>query len=703
MSSPSSQLVGLVAGFCSRLGLQFDRSLAQRAYLETVAVDGTVLAPLEAVRAIGSLVNLRIQSEHLSLAEVRRLAGNQIPVGAFLDTAGSNGTWLLVTAARGSRFFVTMVEGEEGRWVHWNDLKKMLGMKLNSDTREWLIARNALLDEEAAVFGAMSSPPGEHLEPFPRLLRLIRVEKRDIWTIFVFSLVISLLALTTPLAIEALVNTVAWGRYLQPIIVLSLIVFAFLMFSALLNAITTYVVEILQRRVFVRIVDDLAFRLPRVQQSALDGEYAPELVNRFFDIMTVQKSMPKLLLEGLAVIIQTFVGLAVLAFYHPWLLGYDIVLLSAMMFVVFVLGRGAIQTAIKESKAKYKVAEWLEEIARHPTAFKLNGGQGLGLNRMDQLVVQYLDSKHKHFRILLRQFLFSWILYAVAATALLGLGGWLVVSGELTLGQLVAAELIVMLVVGAFTKFGRQLETWYDLLAAIDKLGTLLDLPLEPHAKLRVMPRGAAHVRLNQVSAAIDGQQSVSEVSADFPAGSMTAVVGAPGSGKSVLVEVLCGLRQTESGFWEWNGIDARELRLETLREQIGVARQAQDVFAGTIEENIHLGRETVSGVDVKNALRISGLQDSIATLGSGSQTEVQTGGRPLTDSQIARLMLARALAGNPGLLLIDSTLDALPQEEAKQIIESIQREFQGTLILFTSRESLGKLCQNLVKLGKQG
>lgn len=701
MSSNSSQLVGLVAGFCSKLGLQFDRALAQRAYLETVAADGSSLAPLEAVRAIGSLVNLRIQSEQLSLGDVRRLAGNQVPVGAFLDAAGTAGNWLLVTAARGSRFFVTLVEGDEGRWVHARELKKMLGMKSGDETRPWLIARNALLDEEAGIFGALSSPPGQHLKPFARLFRLMRVEKRDLWTIFIFSLVISLLALTTPLAIEALVNTVAWGRYLQPIIVLSLMVFAFLVFSALLNAVTAYVVEILQRRIFVRIVDDLAFRLPRVQQAALDGEYAPELVNRYFDVMTVQKSLPKLLLEGLSVVIQTFVGLAVLAFYHPWLLGYDIALLSAMMFIIFVLGRGAVETAIKESKAKYQVASWLEEIARHPTAFKLNGGQGLGLNRMDQLVVHYLDYKQKHFRILLRQILFAWLLYAVAATVLLGLGGWLVVSGELTLGQLVAAELIVMLVVGAFTKIGRQLETWYDLLAAIDKLGMLLDLPLEPHGKLRVMPRGPALIRLNQVSASIDGQQSVAEISAEFPAGSMTAVMGAPGSGKTVLAELLCGLRQTESGFWEWNGIDARELRLESLREQIGVARQSQDVFAGTIEENIHLGRENVSGVDVKNALRITGLQDSIAQLPAGSQTEVQTGGRPLSDSQIARLMLARAVAGNPGLLLIDSTLDALPQEEAKQILDSIRDEFKGTLILFTSRESLGMLCQNLVKLGK--
>jgi ABC-type bacteriocin/lantibiotic exporter with double-glycine peptidase domain len=289
----------------------------------------------------------------------------------------------------------------------------------------------------------------------------------------------------------------------------------------------------------------------------------------------------------------------------------------------------------------------------------------------------------------------------VAATALLGLGGWLVISGELTLGQLVAAELIVMLVVGAFTKIGRHLETWYDLLAGIDKLGMLLDLPLESHGKLRLMPRGPARIELHKVSAAIDGQQSVKELSAVFPAGSSSSVLGPAGSGKTVLAELLCGLRPLESGFWEWNGIDARELRLETLREQIGVARNGEDVFSGTIEENIHLGRDKVSGVDIKNALRVTGLQDVVARMPEGSQTRLQTGGRPLTDSQVARLMLARALAGTPSLLLIDTTLDTLPDAEAKQIIESVRSEYHGTLILFTSRDALAKLCDKMVTLGK--
>lgn len=701
MSPSSAQLVGLVAGFCTKLGLQFDRTLAQRSYSESFSADDPSQSPTDAVRAIGSLVNLRIQGEPLTLAEVHRLAGNQIPVGALLDPSSLESDWVLVTAARGGKYFVSTSTDSSGRWVPRRELEKLLGLASSKQPREWLIARNALLEEEPGVFGLISSPPGKQLKPFARLLRLIRAEKTDVWTIFIFSVVVSLLALTTPLAIEALVNTVAWGRYTAPIIVLSLVVFTFLMFSALLNAVMTYVVEILQRRVFVRIVDDMAYRIPRIQQSALDGEYAPELVNRYFDVMTVQKAMPKLLLEGLALIIQTVVGLSVLGFYHPWLLGYDIVLVAAMIFVVFVLGRGAVETAIKESKAKYLVAGWLEEIARHPTAFKLNGGVDMGLNRTDQLVVNYLNYKQKHFRILLRQILFSWILYAVASTALLGLGGWLVISGELTLGQLVAAELIVVLVVGAFTKIGRQLETWYDLLAAIDKLGMLLDLPLESHGKLRLMPRGPARIELNKISAAIDGQQSVHELSAVFPEGSSTAVVGPPGSGKTVLAELLCGLRNPDSGFWEWNGIDARELRLETLRQQIGVARSGQDVFSGTIEENIHLGREQVSGVDINNALRVAGLQDVIATLPNGSQTEVQTGGRPLTDSQVARLTLARALANSPSLLLIDSTLDALPPEEAKQIIGSIRSEYRGTLILFTSRESLAKLCDNIVNLGK--
>ena len=259
--------------------------------------------------------------------------------------------------------------------------------------------------------------------------------------------------------------------------------FTFLTFAAALRGLLSYVVEILQRRLFVRLVADLAYRLPRVRGTAFDGMHAPELVNRFFEIVTVQKAASSLLLDAVSIILQTFVGMAVLAFYHPFLLGFDLVLLMLIAFITFGLGRGAVKTAVNESIAKYAVGAWLEELVRHPTAFKLHSGHQFALDRSDRLTVDYLDARKKHYRIVLRQLLFALGLQATVATALLGLGGWLVIQGQLTLGQLVAAELIVTVIVGSFAKMGKHLESFYDLLASMDKLGHLFDLPTERHDK----------------------------------------------------------------------------------------------------------------------------------------------------------------------------------------------------------------------------
>ncbi len=195
--------------------------------------------------------------------------------------------------------------------------------------------------------------------------------------------------------------------------------------------------------------------------------------------MTVQKVTAGLLLDGITLVVSALIGMSVLAIYHPWLLGFDLVLLSLMTFAIFVLGRRAVSSSIEESLAKYRTASWLEDIAACPTAFRYHGATEFAMERADRHIFDYLKARRRHFRVLFRQMLFALVLQALASTALLGLGGWLVISGQLTLGQLVAAELIVAVIVGSFTKLGKHLESYYDVMASMDKLGHLFDIPVE--------------------------------------------------------------------------------------------------------------------------------------------------------------------------------------------------------------------------------
>ena len=518
-----------------------------------------------------------------------------------------------------------------------------------------------------------------HIPPLRRLWGFLRLELRDIWTIVLFAMVAGVLGLATPLAVESLVNTVAWGTYLQPLFILSALLFGFLAFAGMLKLLQQIIVEIIQRRMFVRIVGDLAHRFPMAKRGALESEHPAELANRYFDIMTIQKATASMILDGISIVLQTAIGLVLLAFYHPYLLGFDIILLVVMTVFTYLLGRGGVRTAIAESRVKYELAHWLQDVISMPTAFRLHGGTGYAVDRANRLTVQYLMDRQDHFRVLVRQSAFSLILLAVASTALLGVGGWLVIRGELTLGQLVASELVVTAIVGAFAKIGKSLESFYDLCAAVDKVGHMLDLPYDPPALDRSTDSSPPRIRWQNLP--IKFAEYAPSATVTIEPGSRVAITGASGSGKSCLISILAGLIEPSQGFAEVAGFDSRDASRVSDGHLISLARQPE-IFNGSVLENVRLGRSWLSSADVRRALERVGLWEEVLGLSSGLDSVLQTGGYPLTYEQTVRLTLARALVSVPCVLLIDGMLDLLDPETRYQLWEQLDQSTELTTIL---------------------
>ncbi|MBN9660551.1 MAG: ATP-binding cassette domain-containing protein [Acidobacteria bacterium] len=481
--------------------------------------------------------------------------------------------------------------------------------------------------------------------PFHRLRSMLRLESRELWVTVVYSASIGLISLAVPVAVQAVVNTVAFGTLIQPLVVLTLLAFGALCFSVVLHAGRMWVVELIQRRVFVRLAGEVTSKLVHVAPAALQTHHGPELVNRFLDVVTVQKAGASLLIDGLSVLMQSVIGMILLAVYHPWLLAFDVLLLAAIGFILFPLGSGAVATSMKESKAKYALVAWMEEVARHPLGFKTRAGETLAIGRTNDLVVQYLGYRGAHFRILMRQVTGSFVLQAIASAALLGVGGWLVIQRQLTLGQLVAAEIVVALVVSGFTKFGKHLESFYDLMAAVDKLGYLTDLPVE-RAGGALLPRSAKPAELR-----IAGIQ--------IPAGERVALTGQTGSGKSTLVDTFYGMSTVATQRVEIDGLDLREIQLGDLRSQVALVRMPE-IFEGSILENLRLGNEQLSVLEARRVLDAVGLLERVTAFPQGLETTLSTGGAPLSHGQRIQLELARALAQQPRLLILDECLDRL-------------------------------------------
>jgi ABC-type bacteriocin/lantibiotic exporter with double-glycine peptidase domain len=427
-----------------------------------------------------------------------------------------------------------------------------------------------------------------------------------------------------------------------------------LLFSGGLRLLQATAVEQIQQRLFVRLGSELAQALPRVLTAQWAKPPGVRLVSRFFEIITVQKTLSSLLLDGLALILQSLIGLLVLGFYHPLLLGFDVLLLLAITGIVLGLGRGAVQTAVRESRAKYEVADWLMELGARSLTLRGARGSQWAAQRADDLLIEYVRMRRQNFAILRRQIIGALLLQALASATLLGLGGTLVILGQLTLGQLVAAELIVSMVVSGVLKFTKHMESYYDLLAGLDKLGYLDDLPLERHDGEVLMMPERTDVLLQKVSVEDAETGTVLHVeSLHLRPVERAAIVGA--AAKRLIIELLYGLRTPELGRIELGGLPVRALSLSSLRQQVALVHDDRDsVIAGTIADNLRFACGSATLTEMRDALLAVSLWEDVAQLPLGLETQLLSGAPGWSPMQRFRLQLARVLLQRPKLVLVD-------------------------------------------------
>lgn len=657
--------------------------------------------PQERLTRAGDALGLRVEATRGTLEEAIGHLSDQAPVLFYLE--GERPGWLLVTERHKASLTVSGPERGSQESIHKEVLHRWLGQPQEIT---WLEVGAALpmtrMQTSHLRHEAGEPERAEPISPLRRMWALALIEKDDIKTVVVFAVGVGMLTLVTPVAMQALVNTVSFGVLLQPLVVLSALLLGGLTFAAVLRALEVWVVEVLQRRLFLRLVGDVAHRMPRVDYKVFDEHHGPELVNRFFDIFTVKKVGSWILLEGLEIVMTVLIGMLVLGFYHPLLLAFDVLLLLSLLLVL-ALGKGGAKTAIKESKAKYAVASWLEEMARHPFAFKAIGGPGFGFLRADTLARRYLHARSKHFKVVMRQIIGTLTIQALATTGLVAVGGWLVINQQLTLGQLVAAELIVSVVVASLLKLSRYLENVYDMIAAIDKVGTLVDLPLEREDGQWLSScedtRGTS-LRLRSLSFGFSRSNPLlDKVDLEIKPGQRVVLTGKSGSGKSAILDLIFGIRDPWSGAVEIGGEDIRELRLASLRERVAVVRHPE-IFEGTVLENLTLGRAQISIAQIEEALAAVGLRDVVARLPEGMHTPLTSGGPQLSTSQAVRLTIARALIARPRFLAIDDVFSRFSGEVMQQVLGALtDPEAPWTLLIVTHDPRIQGFCGRTLHL----
>ncbi len=522
-----------------------------------------------------------------------------------------------------------------------------------------------------------------------RAFRIFHGESADIGVICVYALAVGFCSLAVPVGVQSIVNSVTFGVVLQPLVVITALVGGILVFSGALRVLQLTVVELLQRRLIVRMSLSLASRIPHVEFDWFRRKYGPEYVLRFMEVFSAEQAISTLLLDGIAVFFQIVVGLILVSFYHPIFLAFASVLILCMAIVIIPLGNGAVRASTQASDAKYEVLTWLQDLARVPVLFKSNRGDAFAIERADQLVGSYVMWRSRYFRVLLRQVISAMGIQIIASTLLLGIGGLLVIRQQLTLGQLVAAELVLGYSLSGVAKLGRYIDKFYDLSVSVSKLDALFDVTTETLHGSFFSP-GSEPARLSIANLSVHHASSLSpvlhDISFQLQPGEKAAIWGANGSGKSTLVDCLYRLHSPKTGRIEIDGHDVRDIHPLELRSEVALVRGVE-LFHGTIEENVTLMREGTSTARIREVLGLVGILDDVYQLADGLQTTLKGQSEPLSVGQAARLVLARALLLEPRLLVIDGALDGIDEDSLGPLLERLVSEKTNCSLLVLTHE----------------
>lgn len=518
-------------------------------------------------------------------------------------------------------------------------------------------------------------PDGRPMTPVRRLWRLLMSDQKIIWHIYVYAVVVGVLSLTLPLAVQAIIGIIAGGTLFQPVFLLIGFVVLATIASGVLQIQQMRIIEKLEQRVFTRASFEFAFRLPRLNMEALNKHYAPELVNRFFDVLTVQKGYSKILTDVLTSALQVLFGLILLAFYHPFFVFFAVLLLFLLGMMFYFTGHKGLKTSIYESKYKYKIVEWLEEVARNISTFKLAGFTNLSIEKNDYHLSYYLKKRQAHFGVLVTQYT-GIILFKVLITAgVLIIGSVLVIEGQISLGQFVATEIVIITVMSAIEKMILSLDTLYDVLTAVDKIGVVTDMPLDAGGGLVINDPCALHgfaiqARDLSYTYADGAAPTLRGINLKIESGRRVGLVGPCGAGKTTLVNVLTGLYSSYSGTIVYDRYSLREINLTSLRDEIGDNMNGGDIFDGTIEENISVGKADIGVSDVLVALEQVGLTEFVQGLPKGIHTHLVAGGKGLPSTVVRKLVLARSVAERPRLLVLDNFFMNLTRSETDSLTQ---------------------------------
>lgn len=538
-----------------------------------------------------------------------------------------------------------------------------------------------------------------------KLNRILMLERKDFAAACVFALLAGLVQLSLPLGIQSIISFVLAGTISTSIVVLIGMVVFGVFLNGLLQVRQLQIIEKVKQKLFARYSLEYSDRIPKLNIEKFDHEYLPEVVNRYFDSVSLQKGIDKLMIELPAAVIQVTLGLLLLSFYHPVFIAFGLILILIVFAIIRLSSTQGLQAAYRASTYKFAVAAWLQEIARSIKSFKYTKGTSLHMDKTDALLGDYLSSRTSYFNILLIQF-WSLISFKILITAaMLIIGAFLLVDQQINIGQFIAAEIVIIAIIASIEKLIVNLDTVYDAIVSVEKLSAITEAETEQsgNMELPAEPEGVA-IEFKDVTFAYGNNKPVlKNIDFNIAAGQMVQVTGISGSGKSSLLRLLTGAFKSYSGNILINNVPVGNYQVASLRKLTGILLGSQDIFQGTLWENLTMGKPSIELRQVNELCEITGLSSYVKSLPNGYDTVLLPVGNKLAEKVRKTILLIRALLAEHRLLLLEEPFAHLPPENKIKAINYVKENKGSTILIASLDETLSPYCDQVIELNPDG
>lgn len=523
-------------------------------------------------------------------------------------------------------------------------------------------------------------------------------EKSEITAIYFFAMLSGLIQLSLPVGIQSIIGFVLAGTLSASLTVMIAVLILAVLVTGIIQVNQMKVIEKIQQRIFVRFSFAFADRIPKLDLKKVDGFYLPELVNRFFETVSLQKGFAKLLLDLPLAIIQILFGFILLSFYHPFFILFGVLMLLMLWLILRTTGYRGLQSSLAESTFKYSVVGWLEEMARLFKSFKFSNSE-LHLRKADSKTNNYLQARTRHYKVLEFQYKVL-VAFKVLITAAMLVGGvLLLLNQQINIGQFVAAEIVIITIITSIEKVITNLDSVYDIMTAVEKIGKLTDKPVENGGSYTFEKSSPIAINAEGLCFGYESKPVIRNLSFIINPGDKVCIRGRAGSGKSTLLRLLTGVYKDFEGQLLINRVPIASYDLSTLRERMGILFQQENVFHGTLWENLTMGRPETDKAFIHELCERTGLQSFLGNQPAGFDTELDPAGKRLPRTVVQKILLVRALAHKPSLLIMEEPWQGIEEEYRHSIQELVLNSRSTTVIVATTDEGFSKKCNQIIHL----